>query len=164
MLPGTADTRRTDSPEATEALGASLAPGLEAGDLLLLTGPLGAGKTRFAAGVAHGLGSRGRVRSPSFTLVNEYRGGRVMLFHLDLYRLDAPDAWGLGLEEMRERGALVVEWGERLPAAERTEALHLTFTIESETSRVVTAQARGARGEELLRRWNASAAGSGGPR
>jgi tRNA threonylcarbamoyladenosine biosynthesis protein TsaE len=145
--------RRTHSPEATEALGAALAPALAEGDLLLLSGALGAGKTRFAAGLANGLGSRGRVRSPSFTLVNEYTGGRLLLFHLDLYRLDAPDTWGLGIDEMRERGVLVVEWGERLPEAEQAESLHLVFTLEDETTRSIAARALGRRGTELLRRW-----------
>ena len=162
MGSGTSALRRTRSPEETEALGAALAPALALGDVLLLSGPLGAGKTRFAAGLARGLGCRGRVRSPSFTLVNEYTGGRLMLFHLDLYRLDSPDAWGLGLEEMLERGVLAVEWGERLPAAERTEALQLSFTLEGDTSRSIAPRARGARGDALLESWQAIAAGSGG--
>ena len=91
--------RVTASAEATERLGAALAAGLRAGDVLVLTGPLGAGKTRLVAGLARGLGAPGRVRSPSFTLLNEYRGA-LPLHHLDLYRLAGHDADGLGLEEL----------------------------------------------------------------
>ena len=147
--------RRTHAPEQTEALGAALAPALVPGDLLLIEGPLGAGKTRFVAGLAHGLNAGGRVRSPSFTLVNEYPAGERTLYHLDLYRLDAVDAFGLGLEEMLERGVVAIEWGDRLPPAEGTEALELAFAVEGESTRSITARGRGPRGLELLRRWGA---------
>ena len=162
----TTDTRHTRSPEDTEAVGAAVAPALAEGDLLLLCGPLGAGKTRFVAGLVRGLASHRHVRSPSFTLVNEYSDGRLLLFHLDLYRLDSPDAWGLGLEEMRERGVVVVEWGDRLPAAERAEALRLTLSRTGETTRAIVARAHGARGRELLEHWRAlpPAPGSGAGR
>jgi tRNA threonylcarbamoyladenosine biosynthesis protein TsaE len=156
-----ADTRRTTSPEDTEALGAALAPALATGDLLLLVGPLGAGKTRFVVGLAWGLGARGRVRSPSFTLVNEYAGGRVMLYHLDLYRLAPSETRDLGLEELRERGALVVEWGDRLPANERSDALELSFAVEGEWQRAIAARGHGARGRELLERWRDVGPGRG---
>ena len=83
------DARRTDSVEATERLGEALAPALRVGDVVVLQGDLGAGKTRFVSGLARGLTPGARVRSPSFTLVNEYRGpaSRLTLYHLDLYRL-----------------------------------------------------------------------------
>ena len=148
-------TRRTTSPDETLALGAALAPALVTGDLLVLVGPLGSGKTRFVAGLARGLGARGRVRSPSFTLVNEYAGERLTLFHLDLYRLEAPDAFGLGLGEMHERGVLAVEWGERLPTAERDDALELEFAHAGETSRTISARGHGPRGAVLLAHWRA---------
>jgi len=157
--PDAADPRLTTSPEGTEALGAALAPLLADGDLLLLVGPLGAGKTRFVAGLARGLGVHGRVRSPSFTLVNEYASGRLRLFHLDLYRLEPPETHGLGLEEMRERGIVAVEWGERLAAGERSEALELAFTLEGESARSIAARGHGARGHELLGGWRAIVAG-----
>ena len=145
------DRRVSASDWVTEAVGASLAAGLEAGDVLVLTGPLGAGKTRFVAGLARGLGVRARVRSPSFTLINEYRGARLLL-HLDLYRLEPREVDGLGLEEQIERGVLVAEWGEKLPPALRREALTLRFEILSETERAITARAAGARGLSLLDR------------
>ena len=134
-----ADARRSGSVAETEALGVALAPHLEAGDVLVLSGPLGAGKTRFVAGLARGLACKARVRSPSFTLVNEYRG-RLLLVHLDLYRIEAPDAETLGLEEQAERGVLVVEWGEKLPAALRERALIVEFEVISEAERRLTAR------------------------
>jgi len=148
-----ADERRTASPDETAALGEALAAALEPGDLLLLIGPLGAGKTRFVAGLARGLRARGRVRSPSFTLVNEYTGGRVPLYHLDLYRLAGADAWGLGLDEMRERGALAIEWGDRLPGSGRDAALTLAFAHAGGDDRTIAAHAKSGRGLALLERW-----------
>ena len=144
--------RVTAAVEETERLGETLAAGLVAGDVLVLTGPLGSGKTRFVAGLARGLGARSRVRSTSFTLLNEYRGA-FMLHHLDLYRLEGPDVDGLGLEEVVDEGALVVEWGEKLPAWLRKEVLTLTFEVLSEHERAVTASAAGERGAELLAVW-----------
>jgi len=149
------EVRESSSPEETARLGAALAPALAPGDVLLLTGPLGAGKTCFVTGVAAGLGSTGRVRSPSFTLVNEY-AGRLPLFHLDLYRLDGGEAEALGLEEPLERGALVVEWGEKLPAHLRAGALTLTFAMASPGVRTIAASAAGGRGAALLAAWSAA--------
>jgi len=144
--------RVTAAAEATERLGETLAAGLVAGDVLVLSGPLGSGKTCFVAGLARGLGTRSRVRSPSFTLMNEYRGV-LMLHHLDLYRIEGPEVDGLGLEELVDEGALVAEWGEKLPAWLREEALTLTFEVLSEHERAVTASAAGERGAELLAVW-----------
>jgi tRNA threonylcarbamoyladenosine biosynthesis protein TsaE len=144
--------RVTSSVEETEWLGESLAPALVAGDVLVLTGPLGSGKTRFVAGLARGLGARSRVRSPSFTLLNEYRGA-LTLHHLDLYRLEGPDVDGLGLEELVDDGALAVEWGEKLPAWLREDALTLVFEVLSERERAVAASPAGPRGAVLLGVW-----------
>jgi tRNA threonylcarbamoyladenosine biosynthesis protein TsaE len=149
--------RRSRSAEETERLGGAFAPALAAGDVVALSGPLGAGKTRFVAGLARGLGARGRVRSPSFTLVNEYRG-RLLLLHLDLYRVEAGETEGLGLEEQLERGTLVVEWGEKLPRHLLREALSLRFVIAGETERVIHASAERGRGVPLLEAWRALAA------
>ena len=149
---------RSDSAEATERLGASLAPLLEPGDVVSLTGPLGAGKTRFVAGLARGLDAKARVRSPTFTLVNEYRG-RLLLIHLDLYRLDHVDPLELGLDEQRERGALVVEWGERLPNWFREDALEIAIApvLGVEDSRTLEVRAERGRGRALLSAWRAGA-------
>ena len=146
--------RRTATVEETEHLGEALALSLCAGDVLVLSGPLGAGKTRLVAGLARGLAAASRVRSPTFTLVNEYPG-RVLLVHLDLYRVDTADVEALGLDDYLERGALAVEWGEKLPAARRADALILDFALVTEHERAITAQAKGPRGADLLAAWNA---------
>jgi tRNA threonylcarbamoyladenosine biosynthesis protein TsaE len=124
--------------------------------------PARAGKTCFAAGLARGLGCVGRVRSPSFTLVNEYEG-RIPLVHLALYRLEGAEADDLGLEERLERAAMAVEWGERLPAHLRADALALRFEIRSEQERWIHATSSGARGAALLAAWR-EAGTPAGPR
>ncbi len=148
------DRRVSASVEETEWLGESLAAGLAVSDLVLLKGPLGAGKTRFVAGLARGLGCARRVRSPSFTLINEY-GGPVPLFHLDLYRVEPAEVEALGLDEPLERGVLAVEWGEKLPARLQADALALQFEILSERERAIAALASGDRGRALLAVWRA---------
>ena len=97
----------------TRAIGAELATLLQRGDVVALTGELGAGKTTFTQGVARGLGFDGAVVSPTFTLVREYRGGRLPVVHADVYRLDrVQDVLDLGLDEIAEDGVLLVEWGD----------------------------------------------------
>ncbi len=106
----------TRSAEETRKLGETLGKTARAGDVLWLHGELGAGKTELTKGVAAGLQSRTPVSSPSFALIHEYPGGRLPLFHIDLYRLDGAAALELGLEDYLEGdGVTVVEWGERLP-------------------------------------------------
>lgn len=149
--------RRTSSVEATERLGRAFAPALRAGDVIALSGDLGAGKTRFVAGLARGLNPGTHVRSPSFTLVNEYPGP-LTLFHLDLYRLGTGEVDGLGLEEYAETGALAVEWGERLPSHWLEDALALAFTAGEDDERSIAASLpapASARGRELLEAWRA---------
>ena len=100
----------------TEALGETLAQQVEAGWVIGLLGDLGAGKTQFVKGLARGLGSPAHVHSPTFALLNIYPGGRLTLFHLDLYRLDTREQIRTaGLEEyLRPSGVAVVEWAEKL--------------------------------------------------
>lgn len=148
--------RRALSVEDTERLGQALAPALRPGDVVSLSGDLGAGKTRFAAGIARSLCPGARVRSPSFTLVNEYAGA-VPVFHLDLYRLETGEVDGLGLEEYAARGALVVEWGERLPDYWLDDALLIAFSGSGEEPRTLAASATRGRGLELLEAWRALA-------
>ena len=107
----------TRSEAETAAIGRDLARTLAAGAVVLLFGDLGAGKTAFVRGLADGLGiDPTDVSSPTFTLIQEYRGGRLPLFHADLYRLnDAREIDELGLEEIEDGGVLAIEWAEKLP-------------------------------------------------
>jgi tRNA threonylcarbamoyladenosine biosynthesis protein TsaE len=111
-------TIQSTSAEATRAIAARLAAAAQPGDLIALTGDLGAGKTQFAKGFAAGLGIAATVNSPSFVLMTEYLG-RLPLFHLDLFRLaDGADAWSGGLiDERQAQGVTLVEWAERLGEA-----------------------------------------------
>lgn len=106
----------THSEDETAGLGHALASTLSAGDVVLLYGDLGAGKTAFVRGLAEGLGAPSTdVSSPTFTLIQEYRGGRLPLFHVDLYRLNDPrEIEDLGLDEIAEAGVLAIEWAEKL--------------------------------------------------
>ena len=104
----------TASAAETEALGERLGSELKPGDLVLLAGPLGSGKTTFVRGMARGAGSDAQVQSPTFQLVRVYPG-RVQLAHVDLYRVKvAGELADLGLDELLDQGAMVIEWGDRL--------------------------------------------------
>ena len=109
--------KHTSSSEAeTRAIAAALAPSLLPGAVILLSGDLGAGKTAFVRGLAEGLGlDPDDVTSPTFTLVHEYRGGRLPLIHVDLYRLDRAELDEIGLDQdLAAHGVIAVEWAERL--------------------------------------------------
>ena len=103
----------------TEALGARLAAVLTPGAVVAYRGDLGTGKTAFTRGLARGLGYTGRVTSPTFTIVNEYEGGRLPLFHFDMYRLEgAEDLFDIGWEDYLDRGGVcAVEWSEQVSEA-----------------------------------------------
>ena len=109
-------TYTTHSEEETQSLAGRLASTLAAGDVLLLSGNLGAGKTAFVRGLAEGLGiDPEEVSSPTFTLIHEYRGGRLTLYHADLYRLERAATEDIGLEEIGvSDGVLAIEWPDRL--------------------------------------------------
>ena len=109
----------TTTEAETQALARDFASTLEPGDVVLLAGDLGAGKTTFVRGLAEGLGIDPReVSSPTFTLLHEYRGGRLTLYHADLYRLDTTASDDLGLDETGVRdGVLAIEWPDRLSHA-----------------------------------------------
>jgi tRNA threonylcarbamoyladenosine biosynthesis protein TsaE len=122
----------------TYELGRALGRRLEGGEIILLEGPLGIGKTVFARGIAAGLGiAPEQVCSPSFTLVQEYSGGRVRMYHVDLYRIEGRDEVStLGFDELVASGSVVVvEWGERLPAAFRRDAVTVRIHDIGEASR-----------------------------
>jgi tRNA threonylcarbamoyladenosine biosynthesis protein TsaE len=128
------------SEEETFRLGQVVARGLDGGELILLEGDLGLGKTIFAKGIAAGLGiPRDDVTSPSFTLVQEYEGGRFPMFHVDLYRIEETEEIGtLGVEEiLAAGGVIVVEWGEKLPPYLRRGAIIVRFRDVGEGSRQI---------------------------
>lgn len=136
----------TNSPEETEAVGAALAKQLVPGTVLAYRGDLGAGKTAFTRGLARGLGYIEPVTSPTYTIVNEYLGGRLPLFHFDMYRLaSADDLWDIGWDDYLERGGIcAVEWSENVEEAMEGA---ITVSIEKlgEESRRITVE-----GSDLL--------------
>jgi len=126
------------SDEETQEYGRALARGLTGGELVLLEGDLGLGKTVFARGVATGLGIPAEdVNSPSFTLVQEYGGGRLVMYHVDLYRIEGVEEIAtLGIEDLLSSGAVtVVEWGERLPSYYTEDAIRIRLHDVSEGCR-----------------------------
>ena len=129
----------THSPEETENLGEALGRRLPAGTVLAYRGELGAGKTAFTRGLARGLGYREPVTSPTYTIVNEYLGGRLPLFHFDMYRLhSADDLWDIGWEDYLDRGGVcAVEWSENVADALEG-AVTVTIRKLSDTAREIT--------------------------
>ncbi len=129
------------SEEETYELGMRLAGSLKGGELVVLDGDLGLGKTVFARGIAASLGVIPEdVTSPSFTLVQEYSGGRLPMFHVDLYRLndDPREIESLGLDDLLDSGGVVVvEWGEKLPLHMREHAVTIRFHDMGEGSRKI---------------------------
>jgi tRNA threonylcarbamoyladenosine biosynthesis protein TsaE len=130
------------SPEETRDYGERLGQSAEPGMVIGLVGDLGAGKTQFVRGFARGLGITERIHSPTFTLVNEYRTGRIPCFHLDLYRLDsAEQIVSAGLESYFEpgQGITVIEWFDRargeIPVSENLRVI--TFSVKSDSERVI---------------------------
>ncbi len=119
----------THSREETEALGARLARALAGGRVVAFTGDLGAGKTAFVSGMARELGVEERVTSPTFTIVNEYEGGRLPLFHFDMYRLDSADElFHIGWEDYLARGGVcAVEWSENVAGAIEPDAVRVSI-------------------------------------
>lgn len=137
----------------TRRLGEALGRVLRPGDVVGLVGALGAGKTTFVQGVAQGLGVRGYVASPTFTLVREYRG-RLRLYHVDLFRIHAEELDAIGFDDLLDAGgAVVVEWADR--AADRLPRDCLWVSIEGsgEQPRTLRAHTAGPGGAALLNAW-----------
>mgnify|MGYP000162832583 CR=1 FL=1 len=132
----------TNSPEETEKIGAAIGKIIPAGTVLAYRGDLGAGKTAFTRGLARGLGFTEAVTSPTYTIVNEYLGGRLPLFHFDMYRLGSSDElFDIGWEDYLARGGVcAVEWSERVSDAlpEDTIFVDIARTDEHEDWRTIT--------------------------
>ena len=126
------------SPAETESLGENFGRSARSGLVIALSGELGAGKTQFVKGLARGLEIPGRVHSPTFTLVNEYSGGRLKLFHLDLYRLETREQiLSAGIEEfLQPDGVSVIEWAERLFGEHSTAEARPANNIQHSTSKL----------------------------
>ena len=129
----------TNSPSETEAVGAALARVLQPGTVIAYRGDLGAGKTAFTRGLAKGLGADDMVTSPTYTIVNEYLGGRMPLFHFDMYRLaSSDDLWDIGWEDYLERGGVcAVEWSENVADA-MEDPISITIEKLGEDARRIT--------------------------
>ena len=155
-MPSEAENRllsvATVSPEETQRLGYAVGVRARPGDVFLLSGPLGAGKTCFTQGLARGLGVEGYVRSPTFVLMTRHHG-RLTLHHIDLYRIGSPEeAWDLGLDEqLFDAGVCVIEWAERAEEVLPEEALWLEFSYgASEERREIVLESESARYDDLL--------------
>jgi tRNA threonylcarbamoyladenosine biosynthesis protein TsaE len=151
------------SPEQTRRLGMRLGGALRSGDVICLQGDLGAGKTTFVQGIAHGWGSRDSVSSPTFIIVNVYRrGDEDCLFHMDAYRLDStPEAEELDLDSMLAQGPLLIEWPERMDGLVPNECLWVTLEHIGEEERALKFRASGERYDTLLAEIRQAAYGGG---
>ena len=134
----------TNSPAETEAIGSALGKIINPGTVIAYRGDLGAGKTAFTRGLARGLGYREPVTSPTYTIVNEYLGGRLPLFHFDMYRLgSSDDLWDIGWEDYLDRGGVcAVEWSENVADA-LEDAISITIHKTGEESRRITVEGSG---------------------
>ena len=143
--------RYSTSEGETEAIGRDLAARLSPGSVVAFTGDLGAGKTAFVRGMAQGLGISQRVTSPTFTIVNEYEGGRLPLFHFDMYRLrDAEDLFDIGWEDFLARGGIcAVEWSENIRPALDDETIYVDIRRgEGDNDRILTLHGPGLEEEK----------------
>jgi tRNA threonylcarbamoyladenosine biosynthesis protein TsaE len=134
-------TCTSDSPSETERAGREFASDLPAGSVVALVGQLGAGKTQFVKGLVAGLGTPAEVTSPTFTLVHEYLGGRLPVYHFDFFRLeDRQSAERIGLDEyLFGDGISVIEWADKFPELIPPGATWLSFEIAGGNRRVITA-------------------------
>ena len=134
----------TNSPAETEAIGAALGKIIEPGTVIAYRGDLGAGKTAFTRGLAKGLGCTEIVTSPTYTIVNEYLGGRIPLFHFDMYRLrSSDDLFDIGWEDYLDRGGVcAVEWSENVDDA-MEDAIYITIEKLGEDARRITIEGGG---------------------
>ncbi len=138
--------------EETINIGKRIAALLEADDMLVLTGDLGAGKTHFAKGIASALGIAEEITSPTFPIMVEYNGSNLQLLHFDLYRLDDPsELEDIAWYELIESGAVyIVEWGDKFPQELPDDYLELHFSVCEDGAREINLLAHGLRAEEIV--------------
>jgi tRNA threonylcarbamoyladenosine biosynthesis protein TsaE len=125
--------RASSNPDQTRLIASDFAVKAQPGTILSLIGDLGAGKTEFVKGLAAGLGFSGEVTSPTFTILHEYRGGRLPLFHMDFYRLDEESELDeIGFDEyLKAGGVCAIEWGDKFPSRLPPDAIKVVFSIEA---------------------------------
>ncbi|KOY71554.1 tRNA (adenosine(37)-N6)-threonylcarbamoyltransferase complex ATPase subunit type 1 TsaE [Apilactobacillus kunkeei] len=144
-----------ESPDETKQYGEQLAPLLKAKDIILLDGDLGAGKTTFTKGLAKGLGIKSNIKSPTFTIIREYQGGRLPLYHMDIYRLDDGSGDELGLEEyFNGDGVNVIEWSEFIADELPDDYLKIVFRRDDEKGedfRTISFEPSGKRFEDIVK-------------
>ena len=133
-------TLTSASPDETQKIGREFGGELQPGAVVALVGQLGAGKTQFVKGLAAGIGARGEVTSPTFTLIHEYTGGRLPVYHFDFFRIeDRQSAERLGLDEyFFGDGVSVIEWADKFPDLIPAGALWISFETKSENERLIT--------------------------
>ena len=143
----------TATPSATRTLGERIGRLLQEGDVVLLSGELGAGKTVLAQGIGRGLGVTDPIKSSSFVIMNEYDGTSLRLYHADLYRLEDPEQVAeLALDEHASAGVLVIEWPERAIDEMPAEHLLVRLAYDGAKTRTIEIEATGARYESLARK------------
>lgn len=157
MANGLTYIRKTPTTEATKQLASTLAPYLRSGDVILLKGDLGAGKTQFAQGLAAALGVCAQVTSPTFNILLEYHDGKLPLYHFDLYRLEEEaELDDVGYFEAVDGdgdGVSLVEWGDKFPACLPCDYLEVSITVDEQAHRRVRVHAYGSRSRQLLCVW-----------
>jgi tRNA threonylcarbamoyladenosine biosynthesis protein TsaE len=151
------------SAEQTQRFGARLGALLQAGDVVCLTGDMGAGKTVFSSGIGIGWGSTTPITSPTFNLVHQHRrlADKQVLYHLDCYRLkDSSDAASIGLDEILDsEGVVILEWAERIEKALPPQHLWIEIRVREEMRRNILVEAVGKRSEALMEKFRAAAFG-----
>ncbi len=156
MVNGLTYTRKTTTVEATRQLASTLAPYLQPGDVILLSGDLGAGKTHFVQGLAEALDIHAPITSPTFNILLAYEAGRLPLYHMDLYRLeDESQLEDIGFYEILESGGVsCVEWADKFPDALPYDYLEIVVTVDSEGERHFRIHSVGSRSRQLLCVWS----------
>jgi tRNA threonylcarbamoyladenosine biosynthesis protein TsaE len=150
---GDAVELRTSTPSGTRRIGERIGKLLRAGDVVLLSGDLGAGKTVLAQGIGRGLGVEDPIKSSSFVIMNEYDGRDLRMYHADLYRLEDPaQVAELALDELAAGGVLVVEWPERAPGELPPDHLALHLAYDGARARVITMTAHTDRYRPIINR------------
>ncbi|KRN27661.1 UPF0079 ATP-binding protein ydiB [Lactobacillus selangorensis] len=149
-------TKKLTNDQATIAFGKELGPLVQPGDVILLDGDLGAGKTTFTKGLAQGLGIKRHIKSPTFTLIREYQEGRIPLYHMDMYRLEQTGAADLGLEEYFDGdGVSVIEWSQFVKDLLPDDYLmvHLEKDPDDDNRRMLTIEGKGPHYQKLAQEW-----------